>query len=85
VEVFVSRTILNAGLLDLLREVTAVVEKKCGYGPRRFWKELLVESELICLGRKTVDPKRLAEIEKTITQGVSEYGIEIRREPCVGS
>lgn len=74
-----SRTILNAGMLDLLREVNAVVQKKCGYGPKRFWKELLIESELICLGRKTVDLKRLAEIEKTIVQGVSEYNVEIKK------
>ena len=83
------RTILNAGLLDLCRDVNDAVQKiKRGVisnEVKKEWRELLLESEEICLGRRTVSRARLDQIERMIIHGAQYYNVKVRREQDGGS
>jgi hypothetical protein len=83
-----TRKILNAGLLDLLRDVNDVVQKKRGVVngvTRKEWRDLVLLSEKICLGWEVVSERRLIEIERKIIFGAQEFNVKVRREPRGGS
>jgi len=74
-----ARTILNAGLLGILREVVDRVCAKHGEEKRRKpWIDLLKRCELNCIGREKIPEIELLIIEDYILQEAKKLGIRIR-------